>query len=264
MSENAFDKIRGDKALEKDLNSATSYADIKSLLENAAARSGIAERDPVSGRFVRSENPPANQPEAEAEEQEVTKSVTVAGREFTFTGTPLEVEKAIENVYAVAVTAHSQAVAAEPRPRTDLDTIADPIKNAVYDIMRQTGFDPQVAGQQQFEQSWADATSSFLNSEAGAGWPGGTRNLELAGQWIQAHGQMDAQDKSAVLAEMFNDLRTKRLLFESDQDAEALTTTMTPQEIVESWKNSQPDAEAANQNFLDTFQNGRTSGLFGK
>jgi hypothetical protein len=64
-----------------------------------------------------------------------------------------------------------------------------------------------------FEQSWADATSSFLNnSPEGRNWPGGEANMLAIGEVIQSQGWTDAEDKQAALEAAAKYLRENNLL----------------------------------------------------
>ena len=266
MSENAFDKMKNDKTLDRDISKATTFEDLRAILENATVRSGIAERDPQTGRFVRRDplTPAQNQPaESSEDEGKFKKTIAIAGKDYEVTGSSeLDLEQNIGRLLEIAENARHQAAAAgngETRV-VNLDGISDPIKQAVRDILQVSGFDVQRAAAEQYESDWAGAVQSFLESDAGAGWPGGQRNLEIAGQWLQAHGKTNAVDKQAALAEMFADLRVKGMLFEGDLSDEAviaLTDKASPQEILEAWKSQQPDAESANKDFLNNFNGGR-------
>src|SRR5437899_343886 len=192
------------------------------------------------------------------------KDVVNSGQQFTFEGTALEVEQAIRQAYEVAEALRPAASALPVIPREARNTSFD---HPVTQYLAEQGFDVNQAAQEQLEKSWAAATQEFLSSEVGAGWPGGNKNMELIGLKIVELGLENAPDKVAALAQAYLDMQEKGLLFESDftptQAVEA-TADATPAEILESWKESQgSDPDAANQNFINTFRHGRSSGLFG-
>src|SRR6266566_2133122 len=271
--------MKSDKKLDTDINKAASFEDIRSLLENATSRSGIADRDPITGQFVRRDPlTPAAQTVVPAEEEQVTKVETIGGTEFTFTGTALEVERAISDAYKVAEAVQTVEPPVTPRSvraaqaktqaeierdicdRTELDlqfrrgqlTTAEYLDrtNAIGEYLEAKGFDVEAAAHKQFETSWASATEIFLrDTPEGASWKGGQKNLELIGNLIQFHGLVDAVDKVAALRAMATEMRAKGIEFDGDVSAEEVlrsTDNMTPQQILETWKATQPDSETAN------------------
>jgi DNA gyrase inhibitor GyrI len=285
--------MKSDKRLDADINKAQTFEDLRALLENATVRSGIAERDPQTGQFVRRDPLISAAQTVAPAEEEVTKTEVIGGREFTFTGTAGDVAKAVADAYRVAeaVTEAAEAPAPiTPRSvraktqaerereicdRTELDlqfrrgelTTAEYLDrtNAIGEYLAEKGFDVQEAASRQFEQSWAQATESFLrDSPEGQSWKGGQKNLEIIGNLIQSHGLVDAQDKVAALRSLAREMREKGLEFDGDytpQQVNEMTTSANPQEILEAWKQQQPDPETANQEFIRLHQGGR---FFGK
>src|SRR6267378_6787991 len=279
--------MKSDKNLEKDINKAASFEDLRALLENAASRSGIADRDPVTGQFVRRD--PVAQTVAPEEEQ-VTKVETIGGTEFTFTGTALEVEHQIGNAYKIAEAVRPVEPPVTPRSvraaqaktqaeierdicdRTELDlqfrrgqlTTAEYLDrtNAIGEFLESKGFDVVEAAGKQLEQSWQQATEIFLlETPEGASWKGGAKNLALAGNLLLSHGFLVAADKVAALRAVASEMRSKGLEFESDYTPEQvneMTDSATPQEIVQAWKEAQQggDPEAANAEFIRLHSNG--------
>jgi hypothetical protein len=284
--------MSGDKALERDIAKAQTAQEIQSLLENAVRRSGIADRDPQTGQFVRRDPTPASQTVAPEEEQ-ITRTESIGGQEFTFTGTTLDVEKAIGNAYKVveALTPAEPSAPVTPQlvraktqaeierdicDRTELDlqfrrgqlTTAEYLDrtNAIGEFLESKGFDVEAAAGKQFEQSWQQASEIFLrDTPEGNSWKGGDRNRTLIGNLVQSHGLVDAVDKVAALRAMAAEMREMGLEFESDVSPEqmvAATANATPQEILEAWKEKQGgDPEAANQEFIRLHNGGR---FFGK
>src|SRR6266852_4261084 len=172
-------RFKADKNLEGDLNQATSYEDVRSLLENASVRSGIGHRDPSTGRFVAVENDSqrAAAPAVPDEEKPVMKDVEISGQQFTFEGTALEVEQAIRQAYQVAEALRSAAPALPVIPREARNTSFD---HPVTQYLAEQGFDVNQAAQEQLEKSWAAAVNTFLTeTPEGQSWPGGQKNMEL-------------------------------------------------------------------------------------
>jgi DNA gyrase inhibitor GyrI len=283
--------MQADKHLEKDINKATTYEDLVGLLHNSLERSNIATRDPETGQFVRRDPlSPAAQTVAPAEE-EVKKTEVIGGKEFTFTGTADEVSKAVADAYRVAEAVTTQAAEpVTPRSvraktqaererdicdRTELDlqfrrgelTTAEYLDrtNAIGEYLAEKGFDVDAAAGKQFEQSWQQATESFLHdTPEGQTWKGGQKNMELIGNLIQSHGLIDAEDKVAALRLLAREMAEKGLMFDGDYTPEQvneMTTSANPQEILEAWKEKQRDPETANQEFIRLHQGGR---FFGK
>jgi hypothetical protein len=277
--------MKSDKKLEADINKAQTYEDLRALLENATSRSGIADRDPQTGQFVRRDplTPATQTASPNEEEQEITKTEVIGGKEFIFTGTALEVEKAIGDAFKVAnavktaepvtprsVRTKTQAeIERDISDRAELDlqfrrgelTTQELLErtNLVGDYLESKGFDVEQAASRQFEQSWAEATETFLHT-SGSDWPGGIKNREILGMEINALGLVDAADKVAALTQGYASMKAKGIIFQGDVSPEQViesTANATPQEILEAWKEKQGDPEVANQAFIQSFQGGR-------
>jgi hypothetical protein len=269
MSENAFDKMKSDKVLEKDIQKATTFEDLRALLENATVRSGIAERNPDTGRFERRDplTPAQNQPtESSEDEGTFKKPITIAGKDYEVTGSSeLDLEQNIGTLLEIAANARQKAAeAASVSARPIRQDVPVEISDAVASSLAAHGFDVDRAAATQLEQDWASSVTEFLNSPAGADWPGGQRNLEVMGMKLASMGLTNAEDKVAALAAAYAEMKRSGTVFNGDVSAEqlnAMTATMTPQEIIESWKQAQPDADTANSEFIDLHQGGR---FFGK
>jgi hypothetical protein len=286
--------MKSDKALDADLNKATTFEDLRSLLDNAMTRSGVAERNAETGRFERRDPlTPASQTVAPAEEEQITTTQVIRGKEFEFSGTPLEVERMITNANKVAEALQAAAPAAPVTPRSarqktqaeierdicdkaELDlqlrrgelTTQEYVEktDAIGEYARSRGLDLDKLAGQQFEQSWERATQEFLrDTPEGQTWRGGTKNLELIGNLITSHGLVDAVDKVAALRAMAAEMREKGLEFESDftpEQMNEMTDKATPQEILQAWKEKQADPEAANAEFIRLHNGG--SGIFNR
>ena len=281
--------LKNDKKLDADINRATTFEDLRALLENATSRSGIADRDLVTGQFVRRDPlTPAAQTVA-PEDERITKTEVIGGKEFTFTGTALEVEQQIGNAYRIAEAVRPVEQPVTPRSvraaqtktqaeierdicdRTELDlqfrrgqlTTAEYLDrtNAIGEFLESKGFDVEAAAANQFESDWAQSVQTFLrDTPEGQSWKGGQKNLAIIGNLILSHGLLDAADKVAALRTLAAEMAEKGLMFDSDVSPEQMieaTNNATPQEILEAWKEKQGTPEAANEAFINLHQGGR-------
>jgi hypothetical protein len=304
MSENALNRMTADAALTRDLNQPDlTFDEMKRLLHNAVERSPEVgfTRDPETGQFVRRDpltpaaQDAAAKDAADAAPREFKKTERIGNQDFEFTASSAEaLELQISSAKTVAaalasdesVTPRSARAAAARNAEQDvLDkvdadmalrrgeiTAAEYLQrtHAIEDALAEQGVDLNAIGRQQFEQSWAEATATFLQSDAGSRWPGGTKNRALLGDKLAAMGLTDAADKVAALASAYEALKKAGTLFDGDfsqAQVEAMTDKATPQEILQAWKESvQPDvhgdATPANDAFIKNF-NG-SSGIFGK
>ncbi|MBZ5662387.1 MAG: hypothetical protein LAO08_18450 [Acidobacteriia bacterium] len=280
--------MKADKSLTRDLEKCQTSDEIRAVLENALTRSNIGERDPQTGQFVRRDPlTPAQQAAESDAPKQVTKTAVIGGRNMDFTGTEADVDAQIASDHKVAeaLTPDEPITPRSVRPayaKTQADRERDAYDkaqldiafrsgqlttqeylertNAIGDYLAEQGFDVEAAANAQSQAGWAQATETFLQSEAGASWPGGVKNREVLGLELISLGLTDAQDKVAALAAAYESMKKKGLLFQSDvspEQAIAMTDNATPQEILQAWKEKQGDPEAANQNFIQSFQGGR-------
>ena len=289
-------RITADKTLTRDIEKATTPDEIRELLHAAVQRSGIADRDPQTGQFI--PRAPAAQV-AEPEERVYSKTVTIAGRDFTFTDSS---EAGLTNQIASAQvvaenlqesqetpTPRGQRFSATERAQQLLDNEAKKIEldallraglitsqqylestGAIDQYLANRGVDVEKIAGQQFESDWSSATSQFLNSEAGRDWPGGDRNLQVIGTTLAAMGLTDSPSVES-LAKAWQEMKAKGTIFHDTSDEQLLDATkeMTPQQIIENWKQTHAgeDPEQANASFIETFRGGRLGGsssVFGK
>jgi hypothetical protein len=285
--------MKGDKNLEKDINKAVSFEDIRSLLENSVERSDLGvTRDTQTGKFIARDPliPVAAQTVAAADEQ-VTRTETIGGQGFTFTGTALDVEKAIGDAYKIAEAVRPVEPPVTPRSvraktqaeierdicdRTELDlqfrrgqlTTAEYLDrtNAIGEFLESKGFDVEAAALAQEAQSWQQAVDTFLQTTPeGQTWKGGQKNHEIIGNLILSRGLGNSADKVAALRTLAAEMREKGLEFDGDVTPEQMieaTDKATPQEILEAWKEKQGTPEDANSEFVRI--HGGTGGLFNR
>ena len=71
------------------------------------------------------------------------------------------------------------------------------------------------------EQSWAEATTAFLQSDSGASWPGGEKNKTILGQILIDNGLVDSPDKLEAISAAFDFARENGLLV-PNEEAETL------------------------------------------
>jgi hypothetical protein len=298
MAQDGF-TMKSDKVLDADINRATTFEELQMLLHNAVERSpelGIT-RDPISGQFVAREietTAAADKAAADAAPRTFKKTETIGGHAFDFIANSAEaLQLQIDSAKAVAgaltadqaVTSRSVRAKAQAErereiyDRTQLDqqfklgqlTTAEYLDrtNAIGEYLASQGVDVAKLSQEQANESWAAATETFLNSAAGADWPGGTKNRALLGDKLAALGLVDAEDKVAALAQAYETLKAAGTLFDGDysqKQVEAMTAQATPQEILQAWKESVQkdvncgDATQANETFIKTF--GGSSGIF--
>lgn len=291
MSQDATQQMKADKNLTRDLEKATTPEEIRDLLHAAVERSGIAARDPESGHFVR-RDPLTSAAQVQTDEpKQITKVEKIGGRDITFTGTELEVANKIADAWRIAaalepspepqvpiVRQKTQAeIEREISDRSELDlqfrrgqlTPQEYLEktNAIGEYLAQRGFDVESAAQAQMNASWAQATEEFLATTPE--WKGGTRNREQLGTILLAHGWDGATDKVAALRAAFKEMQEKGLEFDGDVSPEAvikMTENMTPQQILEAFKDGQNgDPEAANKAFIEIHRNpGESTGLFNR
>lgn len=168
----------------------------------------------------------------------VSRTVKIYGVDQTFSGsTPLEVEKQIGAALRAASAANFER-GAQPRDPTTGQFISKEELNpaemyelemkmkrgeitvqqflaqsgelarAFDDLARnRLGLDPNAVKAANFQQSWASAATEFLDSEAGADWPGGDANKEILGLKLAELGLTDAEDKVGALKTAYEHLK---------------------------------------------------------
>jgi len=291
MTQDATNHMQADKALIRDLEKAATPEEIRSLLHSAVERSGIANRDPETGQFVR-RNPltPAAQVIATNEPKQIERIEKINGQDIHFVGTELEVEKQIANAYKVAealkpapeprvpiVRQKTQAeIEREISDRAELDlqfrrgqlTTQEYLQrtNAIGEFLAARGFDVDAAAQAQANAEWAQATEEFLATTPE--WRGGSRNMQQIGTIVLARGWDNAENKVAALRAAFKEMQDRGMEFDGDVSEEQLiemTDKATPQEILDAWKETHPDPEKANKAFIEIHRKaGDSSGIFNR
>jgi trimeric autotransporter adhesin len=175
----------------------------------------------------------------------VSRKVVIAGKEFDFeAGSELELERMINVAFqtayevgtretpvdpAVAAKAAADKAAADTAARTELDLKFKRGEISTTDYLEQSGAFAEYMAKNgvplnelkaqveqgrtaQFTNSWAAATDTFLNSPAGADWPGGDANKEILGLKLAELGLIDAEDKVGALTKAYNELKGRGVL----------------------------------------------------
>ena len=296
MATDAMNQLTADKKLSDRIAAARTPQELADILSDSLSDAHIASRDPYTGRFVRTE-PAATAvvPAATkaAEPKEFKQTVNISGQNFEFVGSSAEsLQSQINSARTVAASLTSEtspakiARAAEQEAMDKIEadrelrlgtiTTAEYLQRtgAIESYLQDQGVDVRALAGEQLQKSWAAAGEAFKGTEEGKNWKGGSRNLELAATLLQTHGWTENGingDRVAALQAVAKEMREKHLEFDGDHDAaamEKMTENMTPAEIIEHWKISQgatsgDSSQPANDAFLDTFKNGRSSGLFG-
>lgn len=270
------------------------------------------ERDP-QGRFISASQP----------QQECKRVATIGGRELEFSAeTPELLETLVAQARVVAdalkpeeTTASRVAQARREQEENDVRVMHQTElelkfkrgeistqqyleeSGAIEEYMASHGAPMEAIVQtvheaqaQQEAQSWSDAVETFLQSPAGASWPGGENNLEMMNLQIRSLGLEGAPDKGAALAQAYQSMKQKGMIFQPPTEVraanelvalqEAMANTSSPEEIrqaMEEYKAAQ--GSDANEAFVKTFGRSgadtkyspvvpsgerRSSGLFGR
>lgn len=251
-------------------------ADLTKALENATTHEEIsAALDAVRANAV-SEAGRSAQPAAA-----FTRVEKIGGRDIKFeASSQLELERAVTSAYKVAGELlqmppepdYSKAgadAAARAIAQTELElrfkrgevSTADYLEQSgvVKDYLEKQGVPldelretVEVTRYKAVEQSWADATTTFLAS--GSDWPGGEKNKQILGLKLQELGLLDAEDKTAAIAAAYAAMKREGLVFANDGPRQAAPdlARATPQEILEAYKNGR-DPQTVNAEFSSLF-----------
>lgn len=265
-----------DKALTADLEKATTVEEIRALCHGALERSGVVQRDPESGQFVSVSDAERREAAAKvvAETAKVFSKVErIGNEEFQFTAaSQADLDLQISNALKVANAVHKSIPVAKTPQQTaydratlDVDFRTGKITSAQYlersgaidEYMAAKGIDINKIANDQYTQSWAAATDYFrTQTEEGKLWKGGNKNLHIAAALIAKHGWTD-EPSVEHLVQVAQEMRENGIMLDGDYSAEevaAMTDKMTPQEILEAWKEStgsnEIDATAANELFI--------------
>jgi len=222
-----------------------------------------------------------------------TRTETIGGKPLTFSAaSELELERAVASAYKAAELAPATPAPAEPEPyQAEREALAAQLRQADLELkfkrneittqeyLEQSGAvknylekegiplddlraTVEEKSHQRFEQSWADATTEFLHSEASAGWPGGERNKTLLGNKLNELGLLDAEDKVAAMQQAYEALKADDLIEPArprgadgrytSAAAPAAFDRFSPQEILEAYKNGR-DPQTVNAEFSTLF-----------
>ena len=306
-------EIQAGDNLTRALQSAQSSSEVVSLLHQAATASGATVRTGEAVRAANGQFPQAGTPQRDpktgqfvsAEQPRVfTKVVTVAGRDMEFTGDSAEEVETLINVARQTAeafqsgndsTEHTQRQRSDGASQAELEIRFRNGTLSAKDYLEQSGaIDSYLIErgvfvdklketieqneENHFVQSWESATTDFLNSSAGADWPGGERNRDLIALTIGQLGLTDASDKVSALSQAYETLKERNMLFapEGQLSADAELADMrqklanaSQEEIIsameaykQNFRQHGLDESAINDQFVRNFSR-TSSGLFG-
>lgn len=186
--------------------------------------------------------------EPTSEETPFKQTEVINGREFIFEApTELELERMIANAYRVAsavketteepkpaavdpnqAALDKAAAEAEATAKTELElkfrrgeiSASEYIEQsgAVKNYLEKQGLPLEALkasveenANRKYEQSWADAVEEFKKGP-GSDWPGGENNQEIMGLQIQALGLLEAEDKVAALAQVYEHMKSRDMV----------------------------------------------------
>ena len=179
------------------------------------------------------------------------RTENIGGRDFEFTAdSEAELDQMILNAYRIAYSVREDAAAtetvivdpaaearaaevaaaAEAVAKAELEqkfkrgeiSAADFIEQsgAVRDYLANQGVPIESlkatvkqAQNTEVTQSWEAASAAFLQSSAGANWPGGDQNKNLIGLKVAEMGLVDAQDKVAALSQAWAEMQRTGMVF---------------------------------------------------
>jgi hypothetical protein len=218
-------------------------ADTEKAAADAAAAAAATPAAVVETKFERTEN--------------------IGGRDFEFVAdSQAELDQMIINAYRVAYTVREDAPASAVVPEVDPNVLAQQLADkeaadiarqaelelkfkrgelSASDYLEQSGAVAAYLEKQgvplaelkasleqnrgaSFERSWADSTSDFLKSPAGADWPGGEKNKNLLGLKIAELGLVEASDKTAAIAQAWANMKSTGMFFQSEAEPTVAAT----------------------------------------
>ena len=180
-----------------------------------------------------------------------SRTETLGGREFTFEAeSQAELDQMVLNAYRVAsAVSEPQAVEdvvdpavaraaeeAEIARKSELELKFRRNEITTQEYLEQTGAVAEYLASQgvpvdalkktveaqelhAVEQSWGEAVEAFLHSPAGADWPGGDNNKDMIGLQISALGLIDATDKVGALAQAYQVMKQRNMIFQPNAPA---------------------------------------------
>lgn len=274
-----FDRMKADKTLEKDINSANNSAEIRELLLRSVERSGIADRDPVTGQYVPRDRsqaaPPAEEPHT------FTRTVEIGGKMFDFTASSEEmleyqiqsaraVAEELQNTAAPRVEEREEPTEAERQQKlweqSQLQLKFQRGEIGVKEYLEQSGAigdylesqgisveglreQAQTREGKQFEKSWQEATGAFLNGP-GTDWPGGEKNQAVIQNMLIAMNLQDAEDKVGALVQAYNEMKKQGVIFEREATEGEVLKAFDPR-TGDAWKDTTP------QELIEIFKRGQ-------
>jgi len=255
MSFNPNDSaIKVTKTLEEQIAAASSQAEVQAILRQAALAQHVVVPDAFDPNVL-------HQVEPGTAPRKFAQTVEIGGVKRIFEGnSELEVAQQV-NEFMRQTFAQPAATMQQNDPtrdergrfvsaeeavakaelelkfkRGEIDTATYLAQSgAIESYLATQGIDPdalrEVSGQK-FQNSWADATSTFLNSPEGADWPGGQENVKIAGQLLEEHGLVD-NPSAETLASVWKYMKENNLAVENSEviAQQRIADAKSPEEI---------------------------------
>jgi hypothetical protein len=215
--------IRVSKTLEEKIAAATSQAEIETLMHDAARAQQLVRPDLFDETILI----PVDPSERSAAPQRFTKTVTIDGTFHTINGNSAEDLSAAEVALYREVFSQPSDATNRTEPARDSQTgrflPAPEPEQSDADLARETALEIQFRNgsitmaefieksgaieryearreTQQIIGGWQESVSEFLNSPAGADWPGGTDMMKRIGEVLQEKMGVEREPSAENLA----------------------------------------------------------------
>jgi hypothetical protein len=264
--------------IEKELAAANSHAEIDAILHEGAGHQRAPRKTDEPATFTRTEKVGGKDIEFSADSAlELERAVTSARKVADALQTPVPVEVDYAKAGRDAALRAAEQQELERRFKRNEITTQEYLEQSgavetylenqgvPIDELRETVEEKR---NQQFTQSWTDATATFLASTSD--WVGGEKNKQILGLKIQELGLLDAPDKVGAISQAFAAMKKDQLIFANDEPTTDKARTRgsdgryarsaapsyldhaTPQEILEAYKNGR-DPQTVNSEFSTLF-----------
>lgn len=223
MSDISPSAIRTNQSIDEQVAAASTPSEIAAIMHAAAKNQRLVVPDLYDPNVLLPVEP-GTQPRA------YVKVVRINGTAHTLEGATeaqlLQAETALYRQIVNPDESREEASRDERGRFTQRDP--DPVEefhgDALDRALAARGIDPAALAEvsnKKFEQSWAEATTAFLQSDSGASWPGGEKNKTILGQILIDNGLVDSPDKLEAISAAFDFARENGLLV-PNEEAETL------------------------------------------
>lgn len=266
--------------LTKAVSSALDPSEIRAAIIAEAEKQGLAADQNAADQKAAEKKIAEEKAAADAAAtvpENFTRTEVIGGKEFTFdAATELELERLVNNAYKVAHAIQQTPPAPQVEPPVPQPTAEEQAaakaelelkfkrgEISTAEFLEQSGAVDEYLSKRGVpidalkaavdrnqesteQQSWETATQKFLNSPAGADWPGGYKNLELIGMIISSQPTLlNADDKVAALAQAYNFMKTKGTIFPNTPALEPAPAPVVPVPVVATASAAIPGAPPA-------------------